>query len=81
MATFSHRTVTSTRHEWRVPAVEPWGAAAGEIGKAWTAAAVQYRRLHGLPEDAALSDDSMWFKVGDDEIVIAFTTETPGGAA
>lgn len=81
MATFSHTTTTSTVHRWTVPASEPWGAAAGEVVKAWTAAAVQFRRLHGLPEDASLSDDAMWFHVTDDAIVIQFTTETPGGAA
>lgn len=77
MATFSHRRVTTTRHEWRVPAAEPWGAAAGEIGKAWAAAEAEYRHLNNIPQDAPLSDDSMWFHVADDEVVITFVTETP----
>lgn len=80
MATYSHTTTTSTVHRWIIPAAEPWGAAAGEVGKAWTAAAVEYRRLHGMPEDASLSDDAMWFHVTDDEIVIQFVTKAPGGA-
>lgn len=77
MATFEHRTITSTRHEWSVPAAEPWGAAAGEIGKAWGAAESAYRQAHNVPENAALPDDALWFHVTDDAVVIAFTLETP----
>jgi len=36
MATYSHRTVTTTREEFTVPAPAPFGAAA-EVAKAWTA--------------------------------------------
>jgi hypothetical protein len=83
MATFSHRTVTSTRHEWRVPAAEPWGAAAEEISKAWGAATTTYRDINNLPADAVLSGNALTFHVADDEdeIVISFVTETPGGAS
>lgn len=81
MATFSHTKTTSTVHRWIVPAAEPWGAAAEEIAKAWGAAETTYREVNGIPKDASLSGDALWFHVTDDEIVIQFTTETPGGAA
>ncbi|WP_329131435.1 hypothetical protein OG552_10200 [Streptomyces sp. NBC_01476] len=77
MATYEHRKVTSVRHEWIVPATEPWGAAHAEIGKAWSAADRAYRETHGLDKDTPLSDDAIWFHVTDDAVVIRFTTETP----
>lgn len=78
MTTFTTRTVSSRRREWVIPAAEPWGAAAAEIGKAWTAAQVAYRELHGLPVDASLPDNALQFRPRDDEIVISFTTEVSG---
>lgn len=75
MPTWSSRTITSTRHEWEVPAAEPWGAAAAEVGKAWSAADRAYREVHGLPAEGALSDDALRFRVRDDAIVISFTVE------
>jgi hypothetical protein len=77
MATFTSRTITSTRHEWAVPAAEPWGAAYEEIGKALAVAWVKYREVHGLPEEAPMPGDFARFHVGDDEVVIAFTVEEP----
>lgn len=74
MATYTSRTVTSTRREWIVPAAQPWGATAEEIEKAWTAATVAYREIHGL-HDVATPGDALRFHVGDDEIVISFTIE------
>lgn len=79
MATFEHVVITSTRYEWRVPAAEPWGAAGGEVGKAWGAAETAYRQLHKLPADRPLTDDAIWFHVTDDQVVIAFTHEAPKG--
>ncbi|MFD8516540.1 hypothetical protein ACFV27_37050 [Streptomyces antimycoticus] len=76
MATFTSRTITSTRHEWIVPAAEPWGAFLGDIRTAIAVASVAYREQHGLPKDAPLMDDALRFKVGDDAIVISFTVET-----
>ncbi|NWF25278.1 hypothetical protein HW130_03195 [Streptomyces sp. PKU-EA00015] len=77
MATWTWRTVTSTRREWEVPAAEPWGAFLGDIRGALLAASIAYREAHGLPEDAPLTDDALRFKVTDDAILISFTTETP----
>lgn len=77
MATFSHRKVTSTRHEWIVPAAEPWGAAAEEVAKAWGAAETSYRDAHGVTKDVTLTGGALSFHVTDDAIVIRFTTETP----
>lgn len=77
MATFEMRTVTSTRHEWIIPAAEPWGATGAEIGKAWAAAERAFREQHGYPEERVLPDDALRFRVTDDAIVISFTTEEP----
>lgn len=75
MATFTSRTITSTRREWVVPAAEPWGACIGDINAACAVACRAYREAHGLPEGQTLADDALRFKVGDDEIVISFTIE------
>lgn len=75
MATFTTRTVSSRRREWIVPAAEPWGAAAAEVGKAWTAAQVAYREQHSIPVGTALPDNALSFRPRDDEIVISFTVE------
>lgn len=80
MATFAHTASTSTVHRWTVPAAEPWGAAAEEIAKAWGAAESTYRDRHGIPKDAPLPGDALWFHVTDDAVVITFTVETPGTA-
>lgn len=75
MATWSHRTVTSTREEWTVPAAEPWGAFLGDVYSAIATASNAFRQQRGLPQDRALPDDALRFKVGDDAIVISFTVE------
>ncbi|MEU9470464.1 hypothetical protein AB0D78_28370 [Streptomyces avermitilis] len=75
MATHTTRTITSTRREWAVPAAEPWGAAAAEIGKAWAVAERAYREQYDLGPEDRLADDALRFKVADDEIVISFTIE------
>lgn len=75
MATFTSRTITSTRREWAVPASPPFGAPAAEVGKAWAVAERAYREEHGLGKDDFLPDNALTFQPGDDEIVISFTTE------
>jgi hypothetical protein len=75
MATFTAETVTRTIRRWVVPAAEPWGAAAAEIGKAWAVAELAYREHFGIPEDRPLPDDALRFHVRDEEIVIEFSTE------
>lgn len=77
MATYTRRTVTTTRREWIVPAAGPWGAALGDIRAAIAAASVAYRETHGLPQDYALPDDALRFHVGDDAVLVSFTTEEP----
>lgn len=77
MATYSSRTITSTRREWIIPAAQPWGAAAAEVGKAWAVAELAYREQHNLPAEQPLHDDALRFHVGDDEIIISFTVEGP----
>ncbi len=75
MAEFTSETITRTIHRWIVPAAEPWGAAAAEIGKAWAVAERAYREHFGIAEDRPLHDDALRFHVGDEEIVIEFATE------
>jgi hypothetical protein len=78
MATFTTDTITTTVRRWFVPATEPWGAAAAEIGKAWAAAEHAYREHYGLDKDTPIADDALSFHVTDDAIVIRFTTEAEG---
>jgi hypothetical protein len=76
MATFTTETVTRTIRRWIIPAAEPWGAAAAEIGKAWAVAERAYREHHGIPEDQPLHDNALRFRVGEDAtILIEFETE------
>ncbi|MGW1160402.1 hypothetical protein ACWD48_19720 [Streptomyces sp. NPDC002519] len=75
MADFTSETVTRTIRRWIVPASEPWGAPAAEIGKAWAVAELAYREHFGIPEDRPLHDDALRFHVRDEEIVIEFATE------
>ncbi|MFE2497135.1 hypothetical protein [Streptomyces scopuliridis] len=75
MATYSTRAITSTRHEWIIPAAQPWGAPYEEICKAVAGAWAQFRALNGLPEDAPMPGDFARFHPVDEEIVISFTTE------
>jgi hypothetical protein len=77
VAEFTSETVTRTIRRWIVPAAEPWGAAAAEIGKAWAVAERAYREQHGIDPGQALHDDALHFHVRDDEIVIEFATEEP----
>jgi hypothetical protein len=75
MATFTTRTVTSTRREWIVPAAEPWGAPAEEISKAWGAAESAYRDARGIPREQSIPGDALSFHVTDEAIVISYTIE------
>ncbi|MFF3928196.1 hypothetical protein [Streptomyces hirsutus] len=77
MADFTSETVTRTIYRWVVPAAEPWGAAAAEIGKAWAVAELAYREAHGLDPAQPLHDDALRFHVRDEAVVIEFQTETP----
>lgn len=77
MAEFTSEAVTRTIRRWIVPAAEPWGAAAAEIGKAWAVAELDYRRHHGIPKEQPLHDDAFRFHVRDEEIVISFEYDGP----
>jgi len=77
VADFTSETITRRIHRWIVPAAEPWGAAAAEIGKAWAVAELAYREHHGIPKEQPLHDDALRFHVTDDEIVISFEFEQP----
>lgn len=75
MAEFTSETIARTIHRWLVPAAEPWGAAAAEIGKAWAVAELAYREHHEIPKEQPLHDDALRFHVRDEAVVIEFTTE------
>lgn len=77
MADFTTEMVTRTIRRWIVPAAEPWGAAAAEIGKAWAVAERAYRQQHQIPDEQGLHDDALRFHTRDDQIVIEFTVEEP----
>jgi len=77
VADFTAETVTRTVRRWIIPAAEPWGAAAAEIGKAWAVAEGAYRQDYGLADEQPLHDDALRFHVRDAEVVIEFQTETP----
>lgn len=76
MADFTSETVTRTIRRWIVPAAEPWGAAAAEIGKAWAVAELAYREHHGLDHKQPLRDDALRFHVRDEAVVIEFQTDS-----
>jgi hypothetical protein len=78
MADYTSETITRTFHRWIIPAAAPWGAPAAEVGKAWAAAELDYRRHHGIPAEQALPDDALRFHIRDEEVVIEFVTEEPG---
>lgn len=75
MATYTIRKITSVRHEWEVPAAQPWGACIGDINAASVVAARAYREIHGVDDTTTLPDDALRFHVGDEAIVISFTVE------
>ena len=77
MAEYTSETVVRTTRRWIVPAAEPWGAAAAEIGKAWAVAELAYREHHGIPKEQPLHDDALRFHVEDEEIVISFEFDGP----
>jgi hypothetical protein len=74
---FTSETITRRIHRWIIPAAEPWGAAAAEIGKAWAVAERAYRQHFKIPDEQPLHDDALRFHVRDDQIVIEYTTEEP----
>lgn len=75
MADYTSETVTRTIRRWIIPAAEPWGAAAAEVGKAWKAAQAAYRAQHQIPVGEPLADDALYFHAGDGKIVISFEFE------
>jgi hypothetical protein len=75
MATYTWRTIVSTRREWIIPAAEPWGAFLGDLRAAIAAASVAYREACGLPESKSLPDDALQFRPRDEEIIISFVVE------
>jgi hypothetical protein len=77
VADFTSETITRRIHRWIIPAAEPWGAAAAEIGKAWAVAERAYRQHFKIPDEQPLHDDALRFHVRDDQIVIEYTTEEP----
>jgi hypothetical protein len=75
VAEYTEDTTTLRIRRWRVPAPEPYGAAAAEIGKAWSVAERAYRQHHGIKENASVADNALTFHNGDEEIIIEFRYE------
>ncbi|MFC7929142.1 hypothetical protein [Streptomyces cinereoruber] len=80
MATWSARTVTTTRYEWEVPAADPWGAVLADVESATAVAATHYRKVHGYADDTAIPGNALQFHVTDEAIVISFTVDRPASA-
>jgi hypothetical protein len=78
MATYSRREYTTRHIEYTVPCDGLWGACWAEVDKAMQVAAREFRQVHGLSQEAALSDDALRFFPGDDEIVIRFEVKGSG---
>ncbi|MEE2040114.1 hypothetical protein Q8791_23125 [Nocardiopsis sp. CT-R113] len=77
MATHTHRTVTTTRHEWEVPANPAGNSQIGDFCRAFDAAATQYRREHGIHADDPLSDDALQVTGQEDgAVVISYEART-----
>jgi hypothetical protein len=77
VATYSHRTITSTRREWIIPTTYLRGACLGDMEAAIGAAAQDYRHYFNLSDAVALPDDALMFTTTDESIVISFTVEQP----
>jgi hypothetical protein len=75
VADFTSETITRTIRRWIVPATEPWGAPAAEVGKAWAVAELEFRRHFGIPKEQPLRDDALRFHVTDEAIVIEWQEE------
>ena len=75
MALCEQREFTTRSSECTVPN----GCPAEEFEKAWAMALATYRRVHGLPEDAA-PNDAGWLRVFavDDEVVLRFEVRETG---
>jgi hypothetical protein len=76
MATFTSRTVSSTRREWIVPTTYPRGACLGDMQAAMAVATQDYRHYHLVEEHVPLPDDALMFTTTDEAIVISFTVES-----
>lgn len=77
MATFTSRSVTTTRREWIVPTTWPCGARLGDMQAAVLAATQDYRHYHLVEDHVSLPDDALMFTTTDEAIVISYTVETP----
>lgn len=77
MATHTHRTVTTTRQEWHIPANQHGHLHIGEFSRAYSAAAVAHRRDLGLVPDDPLSDDALQVTGQEDgSVVISYEINT-----
>jgi len=80
MATYTHGTRTTVRHEWKVPGATygGHGAAIEEVLKAISAARVTYTDLTG---SEPLYDDWLRVYAADDEVILFFETDAPNLSA
>lgn len=76
MATYTHGTRTTVRHEWKIPDATygGHGAAIEEVLKAISAARVAYTDLHGAEP---FYDDWLRVYAADNEVILFFETDAP----
>lgn len=78
MATYTSKTVLTERHEFSVPATEPWGACWAEVMKAIRAAHSELWALGLVPEGRDASDDAIRILPGDEDVVVFYVLERNG---
>jgi hypothetical protein len=78
LATYESRTVLSERHEFIVPATDPWGACWAEVMKAIRAAHSELWELGLVPEGKDASDDAIRIIPEDDGVVVFYLLERSG---
>jgi hypothetical protein len=80
MATYTHGTRTTVRHEWKVPGATygGHGAAIEELLKAMSAARITYIDMTG---SEPFHDDWLRVYAADDEVILFFETDAPNLSA
>lgn len=78
MATYTSRMVTSTRHEFVVPADRPWGACWAEVMKAIRAAHAELWDKGLVEQDKDAADNVIRILPGDEDVVVFYVLESDG---
>jgi hypothetical protein len=75
MATYSRREITQTRIDFIVPTTFDRGAMWVEVMKAISAATSELRKFGGAPETGDPSDDAIWIRPGDQDVIVSYYRE------